>query len=68
MEDFTKCKAKEAYLAHKVQVVLGYVSNRETTKLVRGPSGISNLHFHVLAVTNADDIYGKDLGNMMGEL
>ncbi len=55
-------------MACKAQSVLDHVSNKEMTELTRNASGITNLPFHALTVVNADTIYGKDLGGVMGKL
>ena len=67
MEGFTKREVKEAHLARKAQAVLGHVSDGEMIKLVNNASGITNLPFHALAVTNAKVMYGKDLGGVRGK-
>ncbi len=62
MEGFTRREVKDANNACKAQVSMGHQSNAELLNLVSGSSGITNVPVTAHAISNANAIYGKDLG------
>jgi len=67
MEGFTRREVKEANEARKAQASTGHPSDEGLLNLVSGPSGITNVPVTPHAISNANAIYGKDLGGVRGK-
>jgi hypothetical protein len=64
MEGFTKHKLKGANLARKAQAILGHPSSKELSQVVSNNFGINNCPINPIDISNADAIYGRDLGGI----
>ena len=67
MEGFTKHELKGANLARKAQAILGHPSSKELSQVVSNNFGINNCPINPIDITNADTIYGRDLGGIRGK-
>ena len=67
MEGFTKHKLKGANLARKAQAILGHPSSKELSQVVSNNFGINNCPINPIDISNADTIYGRDLGGIRGK-
>jgi hypothetical protein len=67
MEGFTKHKVKGANLACKAQAILGHPSSKELSQVVSNNFGINNCPINPIDISNADAIYGRDLGGIRGK-
>ena len=63
MEGFTKHELKGANLAHKAQAILGHPSSKELSQVVSNNFGINNCPINPIDISNADAIYGHNLGD-----
>ena len=62
MEGFTRHKVKGANLARKAQAILGHPTSKELSQVVSSNFGINNCPINPIDVSNADVIFGPDLG------
>ena len=62
MEGFTRHKVKGANLACKAQAILGHPTSKELSQVVSSIFSINNCPINPIDVSNADVIYGPDLG------
>ena len=67
MEGFTRHKVKGTNLAHKAQAILGHPSSKELSQVVSNNFGINNCPINPIDVSNADAIYGPNLGGIRGK-
>ena len=67
MEGFTRHKVKGVNLARKAQAILGHPTSKELSQVVSSNFGISNCPINPIDVSNADIIYGPDLGGVRGK-
>ncbi len=64
MEGFTRHEVKGANLARKSQAILGHQTSKELSQVVSSNFGISNCPINPIDVSNADVIYGPNLGGL----
>ena len=67
MEGFTKHEVKGANLARKAQAILGHPTSKELSQVVSNNFGINNCAINPIDISNADTIYGRDLGGIRGK-
>ena len=67
MEGFTRHKVKGANLARKAQAILGHPTSKELSQVVSRNFCINNNPINPIDVSNADVIYGPDLGKVRGK-
>ncbi len=66
MVGFTRREIRGANDACKAQASMGHPSDTGLLYLVSGPSGITNVPVTAHTISNANAIYGKDLGGYGG--
>ena len=62
MEEFTRHEVKGANLARKAQAILGHPTSKELSQVVSSNFGINNCPINPIDVSNADIIFGPNLG------
>ena len=67
MEGFTKHKVKGANLDCKAQAILGHPTSKELSQVVSSNFGINNCPINPINASNADIIFGPDLGGFRGK-
>ena len=67
MEGFTRHEVKGANLARKAQAILGHPTSKELSQVVSSNFGINNCPINPIDVSNADVIFGPDLGGVRGK-
>jgi hypothetical protein len=67
MEGFTRHEVKGANLVCKAQAILGHPSSKELSQVVSNNFGINNCLINPINVSNADTIYGCNLGGIRGK-
>ena len=67
MEGFTRHEVKGANLARKAQAILAHPTSKELSQVVSSNFGINNCPINPIDVSNADVIFGPDLGGVRGK-